>query len=130
MKHFSFYFLPSKPPICPSHYISNSWPLLSLVASACTSVCGYTDRSPNMALIFLNTLNLSNVTCMYVFKADHSALDSQLVRSSLERHLSCFQLSLVALQSFVRLRPHGLFLLHFSMSTEVVLVQLTFGQSC
>lgn len=49
-----------------------------------------------------NLLTPSNVTCVYVFRAGHLALDNQLMSSSLaEDHLSCSQLFSVAYGSMV-----------------------------
>jgi hypothetical protein len=43
-----------------------------------------------------------NVTCMYVFRADRLALDSQFLCSSPRKHLSCLWLSSVAHGSLYR----------------------------
>jgi hypothetical protein len=64
---------------------------------------------------------------MYVFRADHLTLDYHLVCSSLGKSTSPItifpQLPIVI---YVGLRPHGLFSIQFA----VILVQLTFIQSC
>lgn len=80
--------------------------------------------------IFLNTSYYHcNVACVYVFTADHLALDKPLVHCSLGKFtastLSFLQL-LIAL--CVGINPHGL--IQFCMFIDFILVQLTFGQPC
>jgi hypothetical protein len=71
------------------------------------------------------------LSCMYVFRADHLALNNQLLYSSLGKTISLEpsfpQLSNVL---YVGLRTYRLSHVQFGMSIGVILVQLMFGQSC
>lgn len=91
-------------------------------------VCIYAYDSTYLFLY--NLLSTYNVTCIYVSRAGHLSVDNQSVCSSLQRvppsTPSFTQLLLVLCG---RLRPCGLFLIHFDMSIDVSLVQLIIGWS-
>lgn len=71
------------------------------------------------------------ITCIYVFRTDHLALNNQLLYSSLGKNTS-FAPSFPQLYKvlYVGLRTYRLFYVQFGMSIGVILVQLIFGQSC
>jgi hypothetical protein len=83
------------------------------------------DIHPCVSYIHKHTLlSLYNVMCMSVFEADHLVLDNQVVCSSLRKTISpTLGIPQWPVVLCVGLEPHRHFLLYFSMSIVVVLVE-------
>ena len=85
----------------------------------------------NIYISKYNRFSPYDIICIYLFRADCLELDNQLMCFSLGRITSLTpsftQFSVVL---FVGLRPCGLFPFQFGLFIELILVQLTCGQSC
>lgn len=107
-----------------------AWPVFhELLMRAHRSICmhAYTCTFIRVYMYIpkYNLLRLYNVICMCVFRADLLVLYNQSGKT-----LSCSQHASVSCSSSCRAEALWLFPIRFDMFVGVVLVQLTYGQSC
>lgn len=119
-------------PFLPPRFSTAPLPTLLQIHGLFFHLCTPCIYAYVYAYIFLNITCLAHVSlpCVYVFSAKHLALNNQWCALPCRGPSLSRPTFLLPIVLCVGLRPYGLFPIHFGMPIGVILVQLTFGQSC